>query len=165
MSAKDTGASNPWTIILHCLMGVGLSKPHKPQAFALWYKSNNEDVEAAWNMHMEELKNSGKPIAPGKHAMAFQTFKSKMYHNLSIVERKSWEDLAVGEHEVALKKFEEKLDMPILQESQDLQNCLEQLPSIIKPLTNVIIWATGCPVSIYVGGLQPADGGRLHISS
>ncbi|PBK81381.1 hypothetical protein ARMGADRAFT_1039319 [Armillaria gallica] len=121
MSAKDTGADNPWTIILHRLTGVGLSKPCKSQVFALWYKLNNEDVKAAWNMHTEELKN-------------------------------------VGEHEVALKEFEEKLDAPISQEPQDLQN-------IIKPLMDVIVQATGCPVSIYVGGPQPADGGCLHILS
>ncbi len=121
MSAKDTGADNPWTIILHRLTGVGLSKPCKPQVFTLWYKLNNEDIETTWNKHTEELKNGGKPVVPGKHAAAFQTFKSKMYCNLPSVERKSWEDMAVEEHEVVLKEFEEKLDVLISQEPQDLQ--------------------------------------------
>ncbi len=72
-------------------------------------------------MHTEELKNGGKPVTSGKRAMAFQTFKSKMYCDLPAVERKSWEDLAVEEHEVALKEFEEKLAAPVSQEPQDLQ--------------------------------------------
>lgn len=44
-------------------------------------------------------------------------------------------------------------------------SCLERLPSVIKPLIDVVVEATGCLVSVYVGGPEPADGGRLHISS
>lgn len=121
MSAKDMGMDNPWTILLHCLTGVGLSKPRKPQAFALWYKANNSDVETAWKTHMDTMKDARKPIVPGKCAASFQSFKSKMYCNLPVVEKKSWEDLALEEHRVAMKEFEEKLNAPISQEAMDYQ--------------------------------------------
>ncbi|PBK83698.1 hypothetical protein ARMGADRAFT_1089138 [Armillaria gallica] len=165
MSAKDTGADNPWTILLHCLTGVGLSKPRKPQAFALWYKANTADVNDAWKAHMETMNGSGCAILPGQRAAGFHSFKSKTYNKLLGAEKKSWEDLAAEEHEVAMKDFEDKLNAPISQEPKDLQSCLERLPSIVKPLIDIIVEETGCPVSIYVGGPQPADGGCLHIAS
>ncbi|PBK59165.1 hypothetical protein ARMSODRAFT_1027662 [Armillaria solidipes] len=165
MSAKDMGADNPWTVLLHRLTGVGLSKPRKPQAFALWYKANATEVEAAWKAHMEVMKTKGSPIAPGQRAAGFQSFKSKMYRDLPAAEKKSWEGLAAEEHEVAIKEYEEKLHAPVSQEAKDYQSCLERLPSVVKPLIDIIVEATGCPVSIYVGGPQPADGGRLHIAS
>ncbi|PBK63579.1 hypothetical protein ARMSODRAFT_1023781 [Armillaria solidipes] len=165
MSAKDSSADNPWTIILHRLTGVGLTKPHKPQAFALWYKSNTYKVNKVWQKHTESMKENGHLIAPSKQAAAFQTFKSQLYRNLGNEEKQSWEALASEEHEVATKEFNEKLNAPISQDPQDLQNCLERLPSVVKPLIDIIVQATGCLVSIYVVGPQPADGGRLHIAS
>ncbi|SJL10437.1 uncharacterized protein ARMOST_13823 [Armillaria ostoyae] len=165
MSAKDMGVDNPWTILLHRLMGVGLSKPRKPQAFVVWYKSNTAEVDAAWKAHTETMKDSGCALQSGQHAASFQSFKSKTYNKLLVAEKKSWEDLAVEEHEVAMKEFEEKLNTPVSQEPKDLQSCLEHLPSIVKLLIDIIVEATGCPVSIYVGGPQLADGGHLHIAS
>ncbi len=102
-------------------MGIGLSKLRKSQAFALWYKSNAQEAKATWKIYMEKMKQNGCTIGPRQCAAGFQLFKSKLYHDLPVAEKMLWEDLAVEEHEVAMKEFEEKLNAPILQEPKDLQ--------------------------------------------
>ncbi|PBK83334.1 hypothetical protein ARMGADRAFT_1089446 [Armillaria gallica] len=165
MSAKEMGLDNPWTILLYCLTGVGLIKPQKPQAFALWYKANTADVDAAWQTNVDDLQKKKKPILPSQCAAAFQSFKSKTYQLLPEVEKSAWQDLATEEHEATTKEFKEKLQVPISKELSDLQQHLEWLPSVVKPLMQMIGEATGCIVSVYVAGPQPADSGQLHIAS
>ncbi|PBK65754.1 hypothetical protein ARMSODRAFT_1022184 [Armillaria solidipes] len=164
MSAKDTGADNPWTVILHCLTGIGLSKPHKPQAFTLWFKVNAKEVKEAWQAKMDTLKEANKPMPTSKHAAAFQSFKSTMYCELANKEKLAWEELAVEEHEAAMKEYEEKLNTSISKDPKDLQDCLKHLPGILKLLIDIVGEVMGCLVSVYVAGPQLADGGWSHIT-
>ncbi|KAK0432580.1 hypothetical protein EV421DRAFT_1910838 [Armillaria borealis] len=144
---------------------VGLSKPHKPQAFTLWFKANTKEVDEAWQTKVDALKEANKLMKPSQHVASYQSFKSKMYHKLPNSEKSAWEELAVEEHEAATKEYEEKLKAPILKDPKDLQECLECLPGILKPLIDVVGEAMGCVVSVYVAGPQPADSGRPHIAS
>ncbi|PBK81488.1 hypothetical protein ARMGADRAFT_1144191 [Armillaria gallica] len=146
MSTRDTGMDNPWTVILHRLTGVGLSKPCKPQAFNLWFKANTKEVNEAWQAKVDALKEANKLMKPSQHAASYQSFKSKMYHELPTSEKSAWEELAVEEHEVATKEYEEKLKVPISKDPKDLQECLECLPGILKPLIDVVGGVTGCVV-------------------
>ncbi len=124
MSARDTGADNPWTVILHRLTGVGLSKPRKPQAFTLWFKANTKEVDEAWQAKVDMLKEANKPMKPSQRAASYQSFKSKMYRELPSSEKSAWEELAVEEHEVVMKEYEEKLKVPVSKDPKDLQECV-----------------------------------------
>ena len=67
------------------------------------------------------MKKKNRPMEASKRAASFQSFKSKMYRELSKEEKKSWEDLATEDHEVAMKEYEEKLHAPVSKEPQDMQ--------------------------------------------
>lgn len=111
MSTKDSGAKNPFTILLHQITGVGLAKPRKAQALALWAKAN-----------LEKIKEAKKQAGEGKHyAGNLNKIKSKLFKALPKEERDGWEVMSVEEFEQAEKEYEEKLNAPISTDLSDQQ--------------------------------------------
>ncbi|PBK63580.1 hypothetical protein ARMSODRAFT_1023783 [Armillaria solidipes] len=136
LSAKDSGKENLFTILLHHLVSLSVSKPHKPQAFALWAKANAAQVQQAWD---QELKK--KNIPAGERAVKLNAFKSKLFKKESDEVQQQWAATAEEEHEDAMKEYNDKIESPVLKDPADVQRCLEHLPSVwlgLNPQTEVV---------------------------
>ncbi|SJL08303.1 uncharacterized protein ARMOST_11666 [Armillaria ostoyae] len=116
LSTKDSGKENLFTILLHCLASLSVSKPRKPQAFALWAKANAAQVQQAWD---QELKK--KNIPAGKQAAKLNTFKSKLFKKESDEVQQQWAAMAEEEHEDTMKEYNDKIESPVLKDPADMQ--------------------------------------------
>ncbi|PBK79759.1 hypothetical protein ARMGADRAFT_1040563 [Armillaria gallica] len=127
-----------------------------------------KEYEKQMNQYQEDCKMLKYQVEPKRQALT--TFGLFSYiislalaspnlasHRHLPSEKSSWKDLVTEEHKVAIKEFEEKLHAPILKEHTDVQQYLEQLPSVVKLLLEMIGEVTGCIALIYVAGPQPAD--------
>ncbi|SJK99646.1 uncharacterized protein ARMOST_02954 [Armillaria ostoyae] len=160
LSMKETGKDNPYRIMLHRLAGLSVSKPRKAQAFSLWAKVNSVTVQTAWN---EELKKKAVPLS--ERAAKLNTFKSKLFKLKLKETQNEWLVTAEEEHEEALKEYNEKMESSVSKDPGEMQRCLENLSSMMQPFIEMVMEATGCPVTCIVGGPQPADRGCLDVSS
>ncbi len=116
LSAKESGKENPYTVMLHRLTGLSISKPRKSQAFSLWAKANSHKVLEAWN---EELKT--KPVACGERAAKLNAFKSKLFKKESKEVQQEWAVMADEEHKEAIKEYNERIEAPMSKDPADMQ--------------------------------------------
>ncbi|PBK83202.1 hypothetical protein ARMGADRAFT_1038007 [Armillaria gallica] len=151
--AKDSGKENPFTVLLHRLAGLSISKPRKPQAFALWVKANAAQVQEAWD---QELKK--KDIPAGRQAVKLNVFKGKLFKKESDEVQQQWAAMAEEEHDDVMKEYSGKIESPVSKEPTDVQR-------IIQPFIEMLMEVTGCVVTCIVAGPQPADRGHLHVVS
>ncbi|SJL08344.1 uncharacterized protein ARMOST_11707 [Armillaria ostoyae] len=159
LSAKETGKDNPYRIMLHKLAGLSVSKPCKAQAFSLWVKANLATVQKAWD---KQLKKNAVPAS--EQAAKLNTLKSKLFKLESKEIQDEWSATADEEHKEAVKEYSEKIESLVSKDPAEIQRCLENLLNVVQPFIEMIMEATGCLVMCIVGGPQPADRGRLHIS-
>jgi len=115
LDPKESGAENPYRILLLRLTGSGCStKPRLRTAVNTWRKTQRLEIEA------EVLRLYGK-IARSKLASIREKVAKKMFSKLSEVERSGWEEQAVEEHAERVAKWTELMEGDISADNADRQ--------------------------------------------
>ncbi|PBK85938.1 hypothetical protein ARMGADRAFT_1086984 [Armillaria gallica] len=116
LSAKHSGKENPFTILLHRLIGLSILKPCKAQAFSLWAKENVAEVQKALDKELAK-----KTVVPGDCAAKLNAFKSKLFKKEFTEVQEEWAAQAEEDHEEALKEYHEKMEAPVSKKPEDMQ--------------------------------------------
>ena len=116
MSPKETGAVNPYDLLLQNLTGVGHSKPRKKTAYNLWAKTQSAVINAEvknvivqWGARPKDLVNIRCQVT------------RRLFMGLPEEERVHWEQQSVEEHAEAMKEWTRATTTPASNKPEDMQ--------------------------------------------
>ena len=97
---KDSGAENPYHILLHKLTGASIQKPRLKSVTNVWRKTQRREIDA-------EVKEIAKRDAIPRSSLAATRDKvaRDMFERLPAEERAEWTEQAKEEHDVALARW------------------------------------------------------------
>ncbi|KAJ3506986.1 hypothetical protein NLJ89_g6560 [Agrocybe chaxingu] len=157
---KDTGADNPYRVLLHKLTGKGLNRPRQKSSPNAWRKTHTMEIEAETRRRAEKNGVNTKKMAGIREQVAKEMFKA-----LEPSERDEWLERTKEEHEEALKKWDAEVNGPLSMAPEDRQRCILGLTQFVQPILDMICEATGWKATLVAGGPEPAFGGRLTMLS
>jgi len=115
MDPKESGALNPYRILLVMLTGLGgSSKPRLRTAVNTWRKTQRKEIEL-------ELKRQFGQVKREKLAATRETVAKQMFSKLSEVERKGWEEQAIEDHAERMQTWTRLMQGEISTDNGDRQ--------------------------------------------
>ncbi|KAJ3503437.1 hypothetical protein NLJ89_g8434 [Agrocybe chaxingu] len=157
---KDTGADNPYRVLLHKLTGKGLKRPRQKSKHAAWRRMHTSEVDEETRRRAEQQGVSMTKLAGIRERVA-----KEMFAALDPSERDEWIQNVKEEHEEAVKKWEADANGPLSTAPEDRQRCILGLTQFIQPILDMVCEATGWKATLVAGGPEPAHGGRLNMLS
>ncbi|KAJ3492554.1 hypothetical protein NLJ89_g11211 [Agrocybe chaxingu] len=158
---KDTGAENPYRVLLQKLTGKGLNRPRLKNGQSAWRKTMTAEIDQATRQRAREKgANMKTGLAPIREQVA-----KEMFQALDASEREEWVQTAKEDHEELVKKWETDVKGPLSTAAEDRQRCILGLTQFVQPILDLICEATGWKASFVAGGPEPAHGGRLNMLS
>jgi hypothetical protein len=113
MDPVESGAKNPYRVLLHQLTGSGNSRPRRKTARNVWCKSHNKLIDEAMR---------GKPKVSRNQQAALRDKVSKgLFEKLPQVEREQWEQQAKEEHAEKLAEWEKEQQGEVSTDPADRQ--------------------------------------------
>jgi hypothetical protein len=97
---RESGAHNPYRILLNKLTGTSIQKPRQKAPVNVWRKLARKEIDFEAKKIIEKDK-----IPPSKHAALRDKVAREMYDFLSPEEKAQWVEQAKEEHEAALEKW------------------------------------------------------------
>ena len=91
------GTNDPYAILLSKLTGVSLKKPHKPIAYNLWARENQQVVDLSCLAARVNLSKK-------EFAGACMKLTKVLFDGLPRAEQKEWEKKAVEHQKIALEQ-------------------------------------------------------------
>jgi hypothetical protein len=118
MDPKESGAQNPYRILLHKLTGASIQKPRLKSATNVWRKTQRKEIDA-------EVKKIAKRdnIPRGSMAATRDKVARDIFEALPSDEKAQWVEQAKEEHETALAKWKEESEGNCSTSSEDRQRC------------------------------------------
>jgi len=99
---RESGAHNPYRILLHKLTGTTIQKPRLKAPVNVWRKTQRKEID------LEAKKITEKENNPrSKHAAIRDKVAWEMYDLLPQEEKSQWIEQAKEEHEEAMAKWKE----------------------------------------------------------
>ncbi|KAF8202529.1 hypothetical protein BJ912DRAFT_842680, partial [Pholiota molesta] len=139
MDPKDSGAHNPYRILLHKLTGTTIHCPRRRSAVNVWRKTQRAIIE-------EEVAK-------------------ELYARLPSDEKAEWEVRSRDEHAAAIKAWKDETEGSLSTDPEDRQRCIYGLVKFMQPILDLVCEATGWSATLMTGGPEPAHGGRLNVIS
>ena len=94
---RESGAHNPYRILLHKLTGTIIQKPRLKAPVNVWRKMQHKEIDL-------EAKKITENTPRSKHANVQDQVAWEMYDFLSQEEKSQWIEQAKEDHEVAMAK-------------------------------------------------------------
>ncbi|KAJ3485365.1 hypothetical protein NLJ89_g11904 [Agrocybe chaxingu] len=163
LDPKDTGAQNPYQVLLHKLTGKGLKRPRVKSGPNAWRRTHTAEIEEETRRRAQQQGVSAKKLAGVREGVA-----KEMFALLDASEREEWLARSKEEHEDAVKKWEAETEGPLSTAPEDRQrqvSCILGLTQFIQPILDMICEATGWKATLVAGGPEPAFEGRLNMLS
>ncbi|KAM6489701.1 hypothetical protein JOM56_014724 [Amanita muscaria] len=160
LPSKESGALDPYSLLLHKLTGVGVSKPRKKAAYNVWAKTQAELIEEKAKGEVTRSNLKAKDLAN----ICCQIMR-RLFHALPPEEQKEWESQAMEDHKNATEEWEKAIKAAPSTRQEDHQLCIEHLPKFVQPILDLICEHTGWKATLIAGGPEPADGGQLNVLS
>lgn len=101
----ESGAHNPYRILLHKLTGTSTQKPRQKAPVNVWRKLQRKEIDFEAKKIIEKDN-----ILPSKHAAVRDKVARGMYDLLSPEEKAQWAEQAKEEHEAAMAKWKDDIE-------------------------------------------------------
>ncbi|PPR05634.1 hypothetical protein CVT24_002862 [Panaeolus cyanescens] len=161
LSSKESGAQNPFTILLAQLTKTNTQRPRAKPAVNVWRRTTRKQIEEEVNAQATRLNVSK---SRGLAALRERIVK-EWYKKLPQEEQQEWERLAKEEHAAALEDWERELKAGPSTQPVDIQRAIESLIGFVEPILDGICKATGWKATLIAGGPEPARNGALKMLS
>ncbi|KAJ3503663.1 hypothetical protein NLJ89_g8330 [Agrocybe chaxingu] len=126
LNATESGAQNPFSILLQQLTGVSFHRPRQKTPANVWRRTNREQIEEeAKRRAVEDTTGPKKKLAPIRESVA-----KEMFASLSEQEKEEWAQVAKDEHAALLAKYKSEVESPPSTEPVDRQRqfSMESVP-------------------------------------
>ena len=175
LDPNESGARNPYRVLLHKLTGTELLRPPLKTPANVWRRTHREQIETNVTRQAAASGWNKKKLAPLRERIAKQIFG-----DLPQQEKEDWERLAKEEYEDALEQYNNDIkscpatDPASRQryvlpshflgcDAEALLSCIQALTLFVTPILDLICEATGWKASLIAGGPEPAHAGRLNV--
>ena len=101
----ESGAQNPYRILLHQLTGTTIQKPRKIWVVNVWRKSHCKEIDLAAKTIADRENTPRSRLAAVRDKVARELFEK-----LPEVEQQEWVEQANEEHETALAKWKQETE-------------------------------------------------------
>ncbi|KAK7025938.1 SERTA domain-containing protein 3 [Paramarasmius palmivorus] len=144
-----------------CSQGV-LGAPRS--AILFWASDNYAAVDSLVAGEVAETQKAVKFLKKGSSAYVAvrQEVVKRAFDSLSTEEKKQWSDTAKSEHEARVEKWNKEKNLPFPQDPESLQKCINGISNFLTPILEGVHEATGWCFSLFSGGPEPVDKGRLN---
>ncbi|PPQ81136.1 hypothetical protein CVT24_007876 [Panaeolus cyanescens] len=161
VNPAESGALNPFSVLLFKLTGIGYQKPRLRSAVNTWRRAHRAEIEEeAQSLALNDTRSQRQKLANIREKVAKEKFDS-----LSEEDQRYYRDLAKEEHEAAMKQWEKDTTSPPSTSPEDRQRAIEGVIRFMQPILDGLCAATGWKATLAVGGPEPANGGRFRMLS
>jgi len=115
---KESGAENPYRILLHKLTGTSIKKPRLKSATNVWRKSQRKEID----MQVKEITRVGSTPRTALAAIRDKV-ACDMFEKLPQEEKTHWIEVAKEEHDEALTGWKDDFEGSCSILPQDRQRC------------------------------------------
>ncbi|KJA13853.1 hypothetical protein HYPSUDRAFT_151072, partial [Hypholoma sublateritium FD-334 SS-4] len=157
-SCDLTSVNDPMTVLTSKITGMPLQRPRLRTAYNLWGPHHRAFIDPIFQERVKE----GKVPASRQAALRSAIYK-ELFEKLPKEERDEWANRAEDEHREAMAKVEKALKSEPSSDPTDRQRIINSIPGFVVPILDLIADHTGWKVSLFLGGPEPADGGRLNM--
>lgn len=175
MDPKESGAHNPYHVLLHKLTGTTIQCPRRRIAVNVWRKTQRIVIE----QEVKQRAAHDRTPLSGLAALRDKVAK-EMYAKLDAEEKAEWEEQAKEDHEAATKAWKDETEGKLSTDPADWQKyvqvfvivkltsllfprCIYGLVNFMQPILDLLCEATGWKATLITGGPEPAHRGRLNI--
>lgn len=115
---KESGAQNPYRILLHKLTGTTIQKPRLKSAANVWRKTQRQEIDAAVKEITQRNNTPRNALAATRDKVA-----RDMFSKLSQEEQAQWILQAKEEHDEALARWKQDNEAVCSTTPEDRQRC------------------------------------------
>ncbi len=115
LNPNESGARNPYRVLLQKLTGTRASWPHLKTPANIWRKTHRKQIEA----EVQQQAIAGQILK--KWASLWEKVASQMFANLGNEKKEQWAQFAKEEHESAVELYKKELNSPSSTKPEDLQ--------------------------------------------
>jgi hypothetical protein len=101
----ESGAQNPYRILLHKLTGTTIQKPRKIWVVNVWRRTQRKEIDREAKIIAEKEKTPRSKLAAVRDKVARELFE-----RLSKEEQQQWVEQANEEHDAAVAKWKEETE-------------------------------------------------------
>ena len=118
MEPRESGAQNPYRLLLHKLSGTSTQKPRLKTPTNVWRKTQRKEID-------DEVKKITERTIIPRSAMAATRDKvaRDLFERLPEAEKAEWAEQAKEEHEAALARWKEDNEGDCSTSPEDRQRC------------------------------------------
>lgn len=98
----ESGAQNPYRILLHKLTGTTIQKPRLKSAANVWRKTQRQEIDAEVKQIVQRNNTPRSALAATRDRVA-----RDMFAKISKEEQQQWADQAKEEHEEAVARWKQ----------------------------------------------------------
>jgi hypothetical protein len=102
---RESGAHDPYRILLHKLTGTSTQKPRQKAPVNVWRKLQRKEIDFEAKKIIDKDKTP-----PSRHAAVRDKVAREMYNLLSPEEKAQWVGQAKEEHEAAMAKWKDDIE-------------------------------------------------------
>ena len=112
----DSGAQNPYQILLHKLVGTTIQKPRWQPPVNIWRKTQQKEID----IEAKKITDNGS-IPCSKHAVVWNRVAQDMYEKLPEEEKAQQIEQATKEYATVMARWQEDTEANPLTASEDCQ--------------------------------------------
>lgn len=105
MDPKESGAHNPYRMLLHKLTGTSINRPHCQTAINVWRKTQRVSIEQEVKLRAAISRTMVSGLAALRDRVA-----KEMFTKLDSEEKAVWEQQAIEEHDAAVKAWKDETE-------------------------------------------------------
>lgn len=114
LDATKSGSYNPYRALLFKLIDKKVNAPRQLSAANTWSKTQREAIAAEVQSRLKQLEDSGKDPIPKSQLLAFRdVIVREMFLALTDGEQRDWYNVAIANHQKAMKDWKKELEAPI----------------------------------------------------
>lgn len=105
MDPRESGAQNPYRLLLHKLTGTSSQKPRLKSPVNVWRKTQRREIDS----EVQDI-TARNPVARNRLAALRDKVARDMFEKLPEAEKAQWVEQAKEEHEAALAQWKKDND-------------------------------------------------------
>ncbi|KAK7017499.1 SERTA domain-containing protein 3 [Paramarasmius palmivorus] len=139
---------------------VGASYP----GYLLWAHRHSLEVDQRMKVAVTENAKACKYVKKGSdsYIAVRQEVVKREFSKLSKEDQQKWRDVAEVNHQNRVAEYNKLKAAPYSTAPEDRQKAIERLGVFMTPILEGVSEATGWNFSLFGGGPEPLDGGRLN---
>jgi len=130
LDPRESGAQNPFNILLSQLTGGSSGKPRQKTAMNIWRRTHSAEIEAELRHRASEMAIDRKRLAASRETVAKDLFSA-----LESSEKEEWKQRAKEEHEAALAVWNKAVTDGPSEEPADRQRRVVNYFALFNALT------------------------------